>query len=251
MNVTKKKLTYEYWTQGITPYTFNKNHLINILVLPYPLLVGLPNGYRVKATEVGNVEPTPKITLYNLLFISSFKYNLISINSLTLHLKCVVSFFYTSCLLQAPSLKRPLEIGKVHDGLYLLCSDCLQTSRHTTSAKNPATCFSHSSNDRMPYPCICHSCLSHQTVINNPFGSKDSVVNADVNIVSSIFPGDTADLLWHYRLVHVPFVKMKGISFISVVFSNKSLFSALFAPWQDKQDYPSSKRPKVALPFLI
>lgn len=95
--------------------TFNKKHLTNILTLPYPLLVRLPNGYRVKVTDVGNVQLTPQITLYKVLSDPSFTYNLISINSLTLHLKCIVSFSDISCLLQTPSLKRPLETGRVHE----------------------------------------------------------------------------------------------------------------------------------------
>ncbi|XP_070014770.1 uncharacterized protein [Nicotiana sylvestris] len=59
---------------------FNETHLQNIISLPYPLLVKLPNGYKVKVIEVGN----------------------------------------------APSLKRPLEIGKLVDGLYFLYSKCLK-----------------------------------------------------------------------------------------------------------------------------
>ncbi|XP_075080470.1 uncharacterized protein LOC142165975 [Nicotiana tabacum] len=65
--------------------TFNKSLLSDIVTLPYPLLVVSPNGYKVNVTEIENVKLVPEITLY-----------------------------------KAPSLKRPLEIGKVKDGLYLL-----------------------------------------------------------------------------------------------------------------------------------
>ncbi|OIS96634.1 hypothetical protein A4A49_60689, partial [Nicotiana attenuata] len=65
--------------------TFNKTHLQNIVTLPYPLLVKLPNGYKVKVTEIGTVTLTPKIVLYKVLFVPTFKYNLISISSLTAH----------------------------------------------------------------------------------------------------------------------------------------------------------------------
>ncbi|OIT29118.1 hypothetical protein A4A49_56015, partial [Nicotiana attenuata] len=97
--------------------TFDKSHLQNIVSLPYPLLVKLPNGYKVKVSEIGSVSLTPEIILYKVLFIPSFKFNLVSISSLAAHLKCIASFSDTSCLLQAPSLKRPLEIGKLLDGL--------------------------------------------------------------------------------------------------------------------------------------
>ncbi|OIS99196.1 hypothetical protein A4A49_62573, partial [Nicotiana attenuata] len=49
--------------------TFNKSHLQNIVSLPYPLLVKLPNGYKVKVSEVGSVSLTPEIILYKVLFI--------------------------------------------------------------------------------------------------------------------------------------------------------------------------------------
>lgn len=67
--------------------TFNKNHLVNVITLPYPMLFSLPNEYRVKVTELGIVNLTSKITLSGVLYAPSFKYNLISINSLVDHLK--------------------------------------------------------------------------------------------------------------------------------------------------------------------
>lgn len=96
---------------------FNKQNLTNLITLAYPLLIRLPNGYRVKVTEIGTVQLALQITLHSVLFVPSFKYNLVSISCLTTHLKYVTSFSDTSYLLQAPSLKRPLDIGKVHDGL--------------------------------------------------------------------------------------------------------------------------------------
>ncbi|OIT01491.1 hypothetical protein A4A49_59943, partial [Nicotiana attenuata] len=62
--------------------TFNRSSLLDISVLPYPLLVTLPNGYRVRVTEIGSVSLAPQITLHRVMFIPSFKFNLISISSL-------------------------------------------------------------------------------------------------------------------------------------------------------------------------
>ncbi|KAH0742822.1 hypothetical protein KY290_030815 [Solanum tuberosum] len=102
--------------------TFNKLHLTNILPLPEPMLVRLPNGYKVKVTE-------------------------------------------------APSLKRPLKIGKAHDGLYLICSDCLQKSKHSTSSENPTTCLSLHRIDRSS-------------------DNKDNITSVDSNVVTT---GDDTD----------------------------------------------------------
>ncbi|OIT03874.1 hypothetical protein A4A49_57608, partial [Nicotiana attenuata] len=70
--------------------TFNKSLLTNIITLPYPLLVILPNGYKVKVIEIGNVVLTPKITPNRVMLVPSFKYNLISVHSLASHLNCLV-----------------------------------------------------------------------------------------------------------------------------------------------------------------
>ena len=87
--------------------TFHKSYLTNIRSLPYPILISLPNGYKVKVTELGDVTLTPRIILYKVLYVPSFKFNLISIHSLIVPLKGIVTFNDTACLLQAPSMKRP------------------------------------------------------------------------------------------------------------------------------------------------
>lgn len=117
--------------RGHTSHTYNKNHLSDIIFLPYPLLVILPNGYKVKVTEVVSVSLTSKITLHKVVFIPTFKYNLISINTLAFYLKCLVSFSNSSSILQGTSMKRCLKIGRVQDRLYLLCSTCLKRAALT------------------------------------------------------------------------------------------------------------------------
>ncbi|XP_070005316.1 uncharacterized protein [Nicotiana sylvestris] len=111
--------------------TFNKHALTNITRLPYHLLISLPNGYRVKVLEFGDVILSSDIVLYMVLYVPSFKYNLISVHSLGVHLKSLVLFRDTLCLLQAPSVKRPQVIGNSKEGLYYLCSRFLKGKRNT------------------------------------------------------------------------------------------------------------------------
>ncbi|XP_070019254.1 uncharacterized protein [Nicotiana sylvestris] len=127
--------------------TFNKSSMCDITVLPYPLLVILPNGYKVKVIEVGSV----KI---------------------------------------APSLKRPLEIGKVKDELYLLCSQCLKhkdTSSSSTTTKFSIPCLSvHPCDVQDAYfPCVYSPLL-------NKIASASS--NTDVNVPSSAIPLESKDV---------------------------------------------------------
>ncbi|XP_070032909.1 uncharacterized protein [Nicotiana tomentosiformis] len=79
--------------------TFNKTSLVDIRILPYPLLVTLPNGYRVKVTDIGSVYLAPQITLHKVMFVPSFKFDLISISSLTAQLKSLIAFTDTCCVL--------------------------------------------------------------------------------------------------------------------------------------------------------
>jgi len=118
----------------------------------------------------------------------------------------------------------------MHDGLYLLCSNCLQKSSHPTSTKDPVSCFSLHRHDKMCCKCNSHSCSLHQNVLNSLFDNKNNVVSADVSVSSSLLKADSTDLLWHYRLGHVPFVKMKGIPSIPVNFSPKQPFLCPICP---------------------
>ena len=79
--------------------TFNKSSLTNIQTMSYPMLVSLPNGYKVKVIESGDVVITSDIVLHNVLYVPSFKYNLVSVHSLTLSMRSVVLFTSISCLL--------------------------------------------------------------------------------------------------------------------------------------------------------
>ncbi|OIT04864.1 hypothetical protein A4A49_65361, partial [Nicotiana attenuata] len=65
--------------------TFNKIALSNISTLPYPVLISLPSGYKVKVLQFGDVILNSEIILHKVLYVPSFKYNLISVNSLATH----------------------------------------------------------------------------------------------------------------------------------------------------------------------
>ncbi|XP_070014754.1 uncharacterized protein [Nicotiana sylvestris] len=128
--------------------TFNRSLLTNIVTLPYPLLVTLTNGYKVKVTEIGNVVLTPKITLN-----------------------------------RAPSMKRPLVIGRVKDGLYILCPRCLKnnsTSPEVNVIDFLSTPVTHCTCNTQ---CLLHSivntsshvnkCVLSSSVVNNPSAGNE------------------------------------------------------------------------------
>jgi len=58
--------------------------------------------------------------LHHVLLIPHFKYNLSSVKRLASQLHCEVVFTENLCLLQGPSLKRSVVIGRESFGLYIL-----------------------------------------------------------------------------------------------------------------------------------
>lgn len=194
-----------------------------------------------KLTEFGDAVITPQISLHNVLYIPSFRYNLMSVHSLALSLRCIVFFTNALCLLQAPSVKRPQVIGNSKDGLYFLCSRCLKNGDSVNvGSVDPICCF-HSTDSSSFVPeknkkhvsFVTKSCCVNKSdlfisnknrshvihgftpVICTTFSDKNSLLDYDscMNITNIV------DLLWHNRLGHVPFVKMRNIPNLPAKFS--------------------------------
>lgn len=78
----------------------------------------LPNNTTVPITHVGEVQLNSKVLLTDVLCVPSFHCNLISISKLTSDNSVSVIFSKTNCMLQDPSQKMMVEIGKAEAGLY-------------------------------------------------------------------------------------------------------------------------------------
>lgn len=61
--------------------TFNKFLLTNVMTLSYSSLVVLPNGNKVKVTEIGSMTLVSMITLHEVMFVPSFSYDHIYLHS--------------------------------------------------------------------------------------------------------------------------------------------------------------------------
>nr|XP_016507541.1 PREDICTED: uncharacterized protein LOC107825227 [Nicotiana tabacum] len=163
--------------------TSNKDFLINIKPLPIPFLVSLPNGYKVKVTCTGSFVLTDSIILQN-----------------------------------GPSLKKPMDLGKLDNGLYKFIwekpsqSQSILPSAHTSSLSSLCTSSS-------PFSLV-------QTV-------SSTCNKATINDM---------DCVWHNMLAHVPFAKMKCISEISHVISYVQSFPCDICPmaWQTRIPFPDS-----------
>uniref|UniRef100_M1D8Y3 Retroelement pol polyprotein n=1 Tax=Solanum tuberosum TaxID=4113 RepID=M1D8Y3_SOLTU len=204
----------------------------------------------VKVTEIGDVCLNSTLTLYKVLFIPSFKFNLISVHCLAVQLKGIVILNNFSCLLQGPSLKSPLALGKARNGLYFFCPKChsyLPTNGNVVPPERcqPVSFFNYCKKISVGSECKASSPnvrYSHE--INKKACSIDPASCSAVNSFLDINPthSDDTEFLWRARLGHVPFVKMRIISTIPLKISNKQPFICTICPMarQTKMPFPES-----------
>ena len=154
----------------------------------------------------------------------------------------MVSFNKSSCLMQGPSLKSPLEFGRSQNGLYYLCSRChtsnsakaLPQSLSTIASSSSKSCF-------LAFSSKCNLCNSPHYIstinycnVTSTFLNNSNVLPSCVHTTNTsdfvISHGNCVDHLWHNSLGHALFVKMKGLSSIPIVFSPKQSFTCTICP---------------------
>ncbi|XP_075086168.1 uncharacterized protein LOC142168895 [Nicotiana tabacum] len=181
---------------GATDYmTSNKDLLFDIKTLVIPYLVTLPNGYKVKVTCTGSLHFL-SFTLHHVLYVTSFHYNLISVSKLVSQLDCIVLFTKFTCLIHASSLKRPLVIGKLDHGLYKLVHSSASSQFDVLTSASSSACYSSLPSDFIH--CKYHAPLA-----------SDSVTASYCTYHSGL---NKMELLWHHKLGHMPFARMREIS---------------------------------------
>lgn len=142
-------------------------------------------------------------------------------------------------------MKRPLEIGRAMNP---------SNSRNVCNSCFVSTCRIHSS----AYDCKHSYCMSDCgkpvdlitgnnkdtcCTTNNPIPNK-VVGSSNVSSICSSFLDTCIYYLWHNRLGHVPFVKMRSISNIPMSFAPKQPFICTICPMakQTKVLFPTSNR---------
>ena len=82
--------------------------------------ITIPNGNLIKIAHKGTVILSPELTLSNVLHVPAFNFNLISVTKLCSDMHCSLTFLNNCCSVQGPSLRRPILLGKLVQGLYHL-----------------------------------------------------------------------------------------------------------------------------------
>lgn len=170
--------------------------------------------------------------------------------------------------MQAPSLKRPLEIGKARNVLYFLYAKCQSSASHCSSFTSLTATSSPSINSCKPNDvcdisepnALCdisisqaHSPSPIPSVNTYSSHNKEACSSHDSSLINCSSSGKSVNSLWHNRLGHVPFIKMKGISSIPVQFANKQPFLCHICSVarQTRSSFPQKSRTSTNRPFDI
>lgn len=179
---------------------------------------------------------------------------------MTLHSNCTVSFNKSSCSIQGPSMKSPLVIGRAEEGLYFLCPKCLQNptvSNITTSCSSCKSCADNCSSyiftnissvkqQGVPFlnkQRLSTKCCPNITTLSDNKCLPVTSINSSLTVVHDHgCTRNDMDILWHNRLGHVTFIKMRTISTIPVIFSPKQPFLCFVCPMARQERLPFKPR---------
>ncbi|KAK8999357.1 hypothetical protein V6N11_070528 [Hibiscus sabdariffa] len=133
---------------------------------PNSRFVSLPHGKNVPITHLGSFVFYSDHTLHNVLFVPTFRHNLLSISKLTRDLHCAVLFYPDFCLMQDLSTGRIKGIGKLSRGLYFFqssvdASGLISSSSLFNNSVDASVCMSSGSTTVMNKTHIWHSRLGH------------------------------------------------------------------------------------------
>jgi hypothetical protein len=101
---------------GVTAHISPTHNVINA----QHASVGLPNGGHTKIRNIGSIKLSHELSLDKVLYVPTFRVNLLSVSKLTRALHCMVTFYLNFCIVQDMDTKRMISLGKHFDGLYYL-----------------------------------------------------------------------------------------------------------------------------------
>ncbi|KAL0405604.1 UNVERIFIED_CONTAM: hypothetical protein Slati_3874300 [Sesamum latifolium] len=126
LNATSKPFGLNSWiidSGATTPMCAKVQLSHNIKPFPVTSSISLPDGSQQGLTHCGTINLSNHITLADVLHVSHFKYNLLSVTRLSAssHISFLFSPFH--CLFQDQRTKRILAVGKLVGKLYVLDAD--------------------------------------------------------------------------------------------------------------------------------
>lgn len=132
--------------------------------------ITVADGKKSIVKHIGSVNLGNGITLYNVMHVPGFKYNLISAHQLCKDLNCSIIFTHDKCILQELSQKSSLVLGELKSGLYAVTEDkgmiskgvAVVASEGKTETGSEEAKLWHLRLGHMPFNKLHHVCSVHR-----------------------------------------------------------------------------------------
>lgn len=202
-------------TDHITP---NLDLFLTYKPLTFKCSITMLNGQKTNVTHNGSVQLTASIVIHQVLHVPNFQFNLLSVQKLAKQLSANLISTPSHCIVQGASLEKHLVLGNQDDGLYfvntdLQVSDLVSPNNSAEHTKSPS---------------------SHVSMHSNNYVAC-SLVNAH---------------LWHCRLGHLPFDRLKCIPGIDCSVSSHSICNICPQAKLHRNPFPTSHI-KTSSPFQL
>uniref|UniRef100_A0A6N2LKM2 CCHC-type domain-containing protein n=1 Tax=Salix viminalis TaxID=40686 RepID=A0A6N2LKM2_SALVM len=158
---------------GATDHMVCNPCLLTHVVPTQARFVKLPDGSHARVTHIGIVVFSPQFKLHNVLYVSMFYLNLISVSKLAHDSFCVTIFLKQVCFVQDLRSGKTIGMGREREGLYCLNKTKQGTCHEVTSSSSnfwrqrlghPSSCVNHLSMGfifrvHLPLPILIFRCL--------------------------------------------------------------------------------------------
>ena len=118
---------------GATDHIISKTFVMTEPKSPIMSTLNLVNGGKTHVSPISNVSFNPDLKLNNILCVLSLNLNLMFINKLTNDLKCFVTFYPNSCVMQDLTMGKMIRSGKKFGGLYHISLSPIKPSANEVS----------------------------------------------------------------------------------------------------------------------
>uniref|UniRef100_A0A803KUW9 GAG-pre-integrase domain-containing protein n=1 Tax=Chenopodium quinoa TaxID=63459 RepID=A0A803KUW9_CHEQI len=180
--------------------TGNLDNMLNVVKSINEPKINMPTGHTASISHIGNVRLENGLSLKNVLYVPSFKHNLLSVKKLLQDSKCRVQFYAEYCIIEELQSSVVKGIGVIKNGLYYLKSEqiesVIQEMKKEIMSKNGIK------NGEK-------SAMTTNTYSNVPSMVKNA-------------PVLSSRTLWHHRLGHAPFTRIEKIHNLKGVKSSSS-----------------------------
>ena len=137
----KVKIQNKGWIidSGATHHVCNDISLFDSSIAVQNVRVTLPTGITVPIDRVGSVILSKDVKLLNVLFVPTFRYNLLSVSAFTDTLSLSMVFTPDACIIQEPSRGKMIGKGSRKGQLYQLDFDCFVADKAFVAASRIPT----------------------------------------------------------------------------------------------------------------